>query len=105
MTKDWKKILKRVDNLRWELPRSYKQGMRVPGGVGFDINCGVRVLRTNLREEDVQPNLSALLNQMFRDVPAGLGGSGLVRVNMQEIDRVLVEGAGWAVGKGYGGPA
>jgi tRNA-splicing ligase RtcB len=168
MAKNWKQILQRVDELRWDLSRDYKDGMRVPGriyaseemldamagdeaieqvanvaflpgivgyslampdihwgygfpiggvaatrlddgvvspgGVGYDINCGVRVVRTDLREDEVAPHVPALLNQIFRDVPAGLGLSGLLKVSMQEIDNVLARGARWAVEKGYGWP-
>ncbi|MGQ9572136.1 MAG: RtcB family protein [Dehalococcoidia bacterium] len=79
-------------------------GVVSPGGVGYDINCGVRVVRTNLREEEVSEHVPALINQMFRDVPAGLGLSGLLKVSMQEIDKVMAQGARWAVEKGYGWP-
>ena len=79
-------------------------GVVSPGGVGYDINCGVRVVRTNLREEEVVPHVPALVNQMFRDVPAGLGLSGLLKVSMKEIDNVMAYGARWAVEKGYGWP-
>ncbi|MDP2950043.1 MAG: RtcB family protein, partial [Chloroflexota bacterium] len=58
----------------------------------------------NLREDELGPHLPALVNQMFRDVPAGLGGSGQLRVSMQEINEVLARGARWAVEKGYGWP-
>src|SRR3989304_3994842 len=56
-----------------------EDGVISPGGVGFDINCGTRVMRTNLTEEEVRPKLREIVNQVFRDVPAGLGGSGLVK--------------------------
>ncbi len=165
---DWKKVLHKIDDQRWLLPQSYKQGMRVPGlifasaemldiigqdqaieqvanvaflpgivkysmampdihwgygfpiggvaamrvedgvvspgGVGFDINCGTRVLRTDLTEEDVRPRLRDLINQVFRDVPAGIGGSGQVRASGAEINQVLVHGARWALENGYAWP-
>jgi tRNA-splicing ligase RtcB len=168
VTKNWRQILKKVDDYRWELPQDYKPGMRVPGlifadeamlnlmaedqaieqvanvaflpgivghslampdihwgygfpiggvaamrvkdgvispgGVGFDINCGVRLLRTDLREDDVRPVLRELVNQLFRDVPAGLGGHGPLRLSYAELDDLMVRGARWMVDRGYGLP-
>ncbi len=168
MTREWKKILQKVDEWRWILPQEYKPGMRVPGliyaseemldqmsedmaieqvanvaflpgivgyslampdihwgygfpiggvaamrledgvispgGVGFDINCGTRLIRTVLMEEEVRPKLRELVNQIFRDVPSGVGSEGLIRVAIKEMDQVLVKGARWAVENGYGWP-
>jgi tRNA-splicing ligase RtcB len=168
MAKNWRSILRRVDDYRWELPQDYKPGMRVPGlifadeamlnlmaedqaieqvanvaflpgivghslampdihwgygfpiggvaamrlkdgvvspgGVGFDINCGVRLLRTDLREDEVRPVLRELVNQLFRDVPAGLGGHGPLRLSYAELDDLMVRGARWMVDRGYGLP-
>ena len=81
-----------------------EDGVVSPGGVGFDINCGTRVLRTNLTEGEVRPHLRDLVNQIFRDIPAGIGGSGLVRISPREIDEVLVKGARWALEQGYAWP-
>jgi tRNA-splicing ligase RtcB len=81
-----------------------EDGVVSPGGVGFDINCGTRVLRTNLTEEEVRPVLHELVNQVFRDVPAGIGGHGLVRASGREIDDVLVNGARWALEQSYAWP-
>ncbi|MCH7718527.1 MAG: RtcB family protein [Chloroflexi bacterium] len=164
----WLKILKQIDDQRWELPQDYKPGMRVPalifadramleqlegdqaieqaanvatlpgiigrslampdihwgygfpiggvaamrvedgvvspGGVGFDINCGARVISTKLREEDVRPILKELVNQLYRDTPAGLGGHGFLRLNRGELDDLMVQGAAWMVERGYGEP-
>lgn len=166
MTTPWAHILKKVDDWRWEIPTSYKPGMRVPGlvyadermirtmgeeqafdqvanvatlpgivgkslampdihwgygfpvggvaafdaeegiispgGVGYDIDCGVRLLRTDLTEADVRPKLEDLVNVLFHTVPSGVGVGGHVKVGMGEIDHVLSNGARWAVGKGYG---
>jgi len=77
-------------------------GVVSPGGVGYDINCGVRLLTTNLEEKDVRPVLPALLNAFFENVPSGLGSSGKLRLNVQELDRAVAEGVGWAIDKGYG---
>jgi tRNA-splicing ligase RtcB len=166
---EWKKVLKETDDNSWELPVSYKQGMRVPGmvfadealldqiagdqaleqvanvaclpgivgyslampdihwgygfpiggvaatavdqggvvspgGVGFDINCGVRLLRTDLMEAEVRPRLRALMDTLFREVPTGLGGGGRLRLDRKEVDQVLRLGASWAVERGYGDP-
>ena len=80
----------------------FENGVVSPGGVGFDINCGVRLVRTNLSEADVRPQLRELINQIFRDVPCGTGGEGFVKIGARDLDRVLVEGARWMVANGYG---
>jgi len=77
-------------------------GVVSPGGVGYDINCGVRLLATNLRARDVAPHMNELMSALFAAVPVGVGSSSEVRVDRQELRKVLVEGAGWAVGKGMG---
>lgn len=79
-----------------------KEGIISPGGVGYDINCGVRILRTNLTLKDVKPLLPQLIDEIFRNVPAGVGSEGKIRVNMEELREVMIKGARWAVEKGYG---
>lgn len=79
-----------------------EHGVVSPGGVGFDINCGVRLVRSNLREGDVRPRLRELIDQIFRDVPCGAGGSGRVKLKRGELDDVLRRGARWMVDNGYG---
>jgi tRNA-splicing ligase RtcB len=81
-----------------------EDGVVSPGGVGFDINCGTRVIRTNLAEDEVRPHLRELVNQVYRDIPAGVGGAGIVRVGAGQIDDVLVKGARWALEQGYAWP-
>jgi len=81
-----------------------EQGVVSPGGVGYDINCGVRLMRTNLRRAEVAPKLRQVIDQIFRDVPSGVGSEGRVRVNDAELRKVLTEGARWAVKAGYGWP-
>jgi tRNA-splicing ligase RtcB len=162
----WQGKLNKIDDYRWEIPKSYKPGMRVPGliyadeamlevirdeqsleqvanvaflpgivgrslampdihwgygfpiggvaatrvsdgvispgGVGYDINCGVRLLRTNLAEEEVKPKIKELVSALFHDVPSGLGSEGKIRVGEKEIDELLVDGAHWAVRRGFG---
>jgi tRNA-splicing ligase RtcB len=77
-------------------------GVVSPGGVGFDINCGVRLVRTTLEEAAVRPRLREIVDQVFRDVPCGTGGSGFVKIGPRDLDRVLVEGARWMVKNGFG---
>ena len=151
MAEGWKGTLIKIDDYRWEIPQSYKPGMRVPGlvyadekmlrlikedqsleqvanvaflpgivnsslampdihwgygfpiggvaatrvsdgvvspgGVGFDINCGVRLLRTNLTESEVKPKIEKLLTDLFHNVPSGLGSEGKIRLKGKEIER------------------
>src|SRR4030043_1845128 len=164
----WQGKLNKIDDYRWEIPKSYKPGMRVPGlvyadeamlevigeeqsleqvanvaflpgivgrslampdihwgygfpiggvaatrvsdgvispgGVGYDINCGVRLLRTNLAEDEVKPKITELVNALFHDVPSGLGSEGKIRVGEKEINEVLIDGAHWAVKRNFGLP-
>lgn len=159
-------MLKKVDNFRFAIPTSYKQGMRIEGliyadeelirqiekdqtkeqvanvatlpglvghslampdahqgygfciggvaaadldegvvsagGVGFDINCGVRLLASSVDVRDVRDKIEPLLNQLFRDIPCGTGRKGLLDVTKTELDKVLRDGARWAVEEGYG---
>ncbi len=159
--------LKRIDSYRWEIPRDYRPGMRVPGiiyassrmlehilkervleqianvacmpgivnyslampdahwgygfpiggvaafdpeqegvispgGVGYDINCGVRLLRSNLQIEEVAPILKRLINALFENVPCGVGVGGRIRFSSRDERDVLLKGALWAVEKGFG---
>ena len=169
MASNRKSALRRLDENRWELPPSYKRGMRVPGvvyadermlpailgdqaleqvanvaclpgivsaslampdihwgygfpiggvaatrvrdgvvspgGVGFDINCGVRLIRTDLTEPQVRPVLQQLVDTLYREVPSGVGSAGRIRLKGADVDRVMAEGAAWAVAQGYGVPA
>jgi len=166
VTAPWKEIVNKIDDYRWEIPRSYKQGMRVPGliytsesmlnhiweeqvfqqvanvaflpgivdyslampdihwgygfpiggvaatriedgvvspgGVGFDINCGVRLLRTNLTGEEVKPKIEKLIDDLYINIPSGLGSTGKIRVSEKELNQVLIKGSRWALEKGYG---
>lgn len=77
-------------------------GVISPGGVGFDINCGVRMLRTNLRAGDVAPMISNLVEDLFHDVPSGVGAKGRLRVSEHELYQAFTRGAGWAVEAGFG---
>jgi tRNA-splicing ligase RtcB len=166
MSPRWEGTLNKIDDWRWEIPQSYKSGMRVPGliyadeamldtirqeqsleqvvnvaflpgivarslampdihwgygfpiggvaattvkdgvispgGVGFDINCGVRLLRTSLTENDVSPRIEKLISGLFVNVPSGLGSKDKIRVSEKEMDDVMRGGARWAVEYGFG---
>jgi tRNA-splicing ligase RtcB len=81
----------------------YDSGVISPGGVGYDINCGVRVLRTNLDEKDVRPKIRDLIDELFSEVPTGVGKQGKIDLrNSRGVDEVLIGGAKWAVEQGYG---
>lgn len=77
-------------------------GVISPGGIGFDINCGVRLIRSNLTFKEVQPKLKTLVATLFHEVPCGVGQSGNIRVSNQDRSRVVMQGAKWAVKNGYG---
>jgi tRNA-splicing ligase RtcB len=79
-----------------------KNGVISPGGVGYDINCGVRLLRTNLSLKDIQSRLDLLVEALFQYVPSGVGSKGKIRISESEVKEVLVKGARWAYEKGYG---
>ncbi len=162
----WQGQLIKIDDYRWEIPQSYKAGMRVPGliyasqemlesmreeqtleqvanvaflpgivklslampdihwgygfpiggvaamdiqdgvispgGVGYDINCGVRLLRTNLSEAEVRLKIDQVVNALFVSVPSGLGSEGKIKVSQKEMNELMVEGARWAVRRGLG---
>ena len=167
MASRWEKVLRRIDEYRWEIPTEYKEGMRVPGiiyadekmiknisedqsleqvanvaflpgivyaslampdihwgygfpvggvaatrvdggvispgGVGFDINCGVRFLRTGLMEADVKPRLERLVDTLFHNIPTGVGSKGRVPIKRDaELEEVMTRGAHWAVDRGFG---
>ncbi|HXF83488.1 MAG TPA: RtcB family protein [bacterium] len=168
MSTPWTHILRKIDDYRWEIPTSYKPGMRVPGlvyadermlaqiaeeealeqvanaatlpgivgralampdihwgygfpvggvaafdlddgvispgAIGFDIDCGVRLIRTALTEAEVRPRLDALVDALFAAVPSGVGSTGRLRLDAREMDAVLRGGARWAVEQGYGWP-
>ena len=79
-----------------------RDGVISPGGVGYDINCGVRLLSTNLNEPEVRPRIKELINELFANVPSGLGSEGKIKVGQKEMEQVMIEGARWAVKRGLG---
>jgi len=168
MSAPWRAIVKKIDDYRWEIPTSYKEGMSVPGrifasesmldhiweehafeqvanvaflpgivryslampdihwgygfpiggvaatrvrdgvispgGVGFDINCGVRLVRTSLTEEEVRPKIEPLVDALFHNIPSGLGSEGKIKASRKELDEVMEQGSRWALERGYGLP-
>ncbi|MDY6930972.1 MAG: RtcB family protein, partial [Halobacteriota archaeon] len=77
-------------------------GVISPGGVGYDINCGVRLIKTDLLEEEIRTYIPELLDGLLKNVPAGLGLSGNLRLSQRDLDDVLSYGSEWVVEKGYG---
>jgi len=163
----WQGPLEKIDDYRWRIPKSYMQGMRVPGmiyadrnllesikndkapiqvanaaclpgivknslampdihwgyglpiggvvatdiesggvitpgGVGYDINCGVRLVKTNLTEKEIKPRIKDLIYALYNNIPAGVGSEGKIRVSASEEKKILTNGAKWAVDKGFG---
>lgn len=80
-------------------------GIISAGGVGFDISCGIRCLRSNLELDEVAPYLPQLADALFRDIPAGVGEEGQLKLSIHELDQIMLEGAHWAVKHGYGSEA
>jgi tRNA-splicing ligase RtcB len=87
------------------VPTRYPDGVISPGAVGYDINCGVRLMASELMAEEVREEIGGLISALFRNIPAGVGkGGGARKVSEREMDQVLVKGAAWAVKAGYGRP-
>lgn len=79
-----------------------EEGVISPGGVGYDINCGVRLLRSNLNVNQVKPHLKDLVNELFNSIPSGVGSEGAIKLTRSELDELLIEGVDWAIEHGYG---
>lgn len=79
-------------------------GVVSPGGVGYDINCGVRLLRTDLKIEEVKPKIADLVDALFTNVPSGVGSEGKIRVSESQLAQVLKKGGKWMIEQGYGWP-
>ncbi|MDP2980913.1 MAG: RtcB family protein, partial [Candidatus Omnitrophota bacterium] len=78
------------------------QGVISPGGVGYDINCGVRLVRSDLILDDLKPRLETLTNSLFNNIPSGIGSSGDIKASAKEEEEIFLKGAMWAVKRGYG---
>jgi len=81
-----------------------ENGVISPGGIGFDINCGMRLVLTNLTFAEVEPNLQQLVDRLFHRVPAGVGSHGFVRLSHDEFRRVMEQGSRWCLKNGYAWP-
>jgi tRNA-splicing ligase RtcB len=81
-----------------ELP----DGIISPGGVGYDINCGVRLLATHLNQDEIRPHLENLANILYSNCPSGVGKGGNIKLKAGELDQVMTSGAKWTVKRGYG---
>ena len=80
---------------------STKEGIISPGGIGFDINCGIRMLRTNLTYDEVKPKLSELVNMLFKTIPTGVGCKGFVKLDRKRFNDVMRDGVKWCIDNGY----
>ncbi|MBP1723799.1 MAG: hypothetical protein H6Q44_1504, partial [Deltaproteobacteria bacterium] len=82
----------------------WKEGVVSPGGVGYDINCGTRLLVSSLSRQDLRPRIKELADALFESIPSGVGSKGALRLSSQELLQVLEKGSAWAVENGYGSP-
>jgi tRNA-splicing ligase RtcB len=80
----------------------YPSGVISPGGVGYDINCGVRLLISNMEADEIKPHISTLISALYRNVPSGVGKKGSIKLSPSQMDQVLEKGAAWTVKQGYG---
>ncbi|SYZ73500.1 tRNA-splicing ligase RtcB [Candidatus Zixiibacteriota bacterium] len=83
---------------------SLSDGVISPGGIGFDINCGMRLLRTNLTFEDLRPKMELLANKLFGTIPSGVGSSGFLKLTRPQFNDIMEKGAGWCLENGYATP-
>ncbi|MCX8175300.1 MAG: RtcB family protein, partial [Candidatus Micrarchaeota archaeon] len=81
-----------------------ESGVISPGGVGYDINCGVRLIATPLSRREVEAKKKQLIELLFKNVPSGVGSKGKLRLSQRELDEAVVRGVDWAVERGYGTP-
>ncbi|MBW1993011.1 MAG: RtcB family protein, partial [Deltaproteobacteria bacterium] len=81
---------------------NWESGIVSPGGVGYDINCGVRLATTSLTEKEVREKLADLINVLYQDIPSGVGSTGFIKLSSQEEKKVLTQGSLWALRQGFG---
>ncbi len=81
-----------------------QNGIISPGGIGFDINCGMRLITTSLKVDEVKLRLRELVNELFRAVPAGVGAKGSLRVSVSQLKEIMERGVDWCIDNGYGWP-
>src|ERR1700682_4919862 len=84
---------------------SAEYGVVSPGGIGFDINCGVRLLATDLQRDEVKGKIDKLADELFTNLPSGVGTAGMRKLSQEEMRDVLVRGSAWAIEEGYGFPS
>jgi len=77
-------------------------GVISPGGIGFDINCGMRLVVTNLTYDDIKPHIKELVDRLYKRIPAGVGSRGFVKLSRNEFCDVVEQGSKWCVRNGYG---
>ena len=82
----------------------WQEGVISPGGVGYDINCGTRLLRSNLSTQDLRDKIKDLVSALYQSIPSGVGSKGALRLSTQELRQVLKQGSAWAIKNGYGWP-
>ncbi|MDI6806768.1 MAG: RtcB family protein [Candidatus Aenigmarchaeota archaeon] len=80
----------------------YEDGVISPGGVGYDINCGIRLIKTGLKMEEITSYLEKIMDTIYGYVPAGIGMKGKIKITPQEFDQLLKKGSKWAIERGYG---
>ena len=78
------------------------EGIVSPGGVGYDINCGVRLMASRLTRQDIEPHLTSLTDALYHRIPTGVGSEGALRISRNDLPHVTEEGARWAVAQGMG---
>ncbi|MEO0289321.1 MAG: RtcB family protein [candidate division WOR-3 bacterium] len=79
-----------------------RDGIISPGGVGYDINCGVRCIKTNLKKDDIKDSVKELLTKIFLEVPSGVGSDGNIKLSKSDLKKIVLKGAKWAVENGFG---
>jgi len=79
-----------------------ENGIISPGGIGFDINCGVRLLSTNLTIDEVSPKIKTLVDRLFHGIPSGVGSDGILNLGNSDFEQAMIDGAQWGVKHGYG---
>lgn len=80
----------------------WESGIISPGGVGYDINCGVRLATTSLMEKEIRPKLEELVNILYQNIPSGIGSTGSIKLSISDEKKVLKEGSRWVVKQGFG---
>src|SRR5437764_6736322 len=79
-----------------------QEGVISPGGIGFDINCGVRLLATDLLRDQIKGQVEKLADELFTNLPSGVGGAGMRKLTPSEMREVMLRGATWAIEESYG---